>query len=217
MSDLSGRGGGNMKEISMEWAEDHHACLEAREWFEDELSGEASMPASKLFSRLEEIDRLDWASWLVVRLMTHEQQIAYAIYAAEQVIGIYEAKYPDDTRPRDAIQAAKAYLKEPTKANKADAAFAADAAYAAARAAHATHAAAFAADAAYAAAFAAYAAARAADAAAFAADAAAFAAYAAARAVDAAYAMQLKILNYGLRLIGVSAAKKAVEEGIWKL
>ena len=163
------------------------------------------MPASKLFSRLEEIDHLDWANWLVVRLMTHEQQIAYAIFAAEQVIGIYEAKYPDDTRPRDAIQAAKAYLKEPTKANKADAA--ADAAYAAA-------------DAVRAAAYAAADAVRAADAAAY---AAARAAADAARAADAAaYAatsrkMQLKILNYGLRLIGVSAAKKAVEEGIWKL
>ena len=163
-----------MKEITMKWTEDHHACLEAREWFEDELSGEASMPASKLFSRLKQIDHLDWANWLVVRLMTHEQQIAYAIFAAEQVIGIYEAKYPDDTRPRDAIQAAKACLKEPTKANKADAA---DAAYAAA-----------------------YAAARAAADAVRAADAAAYAA--------TSRKMRLKILNYGLRLIGVSAMKK---------
>ena len=164
-----------MKEITMKWAEDHHACEEAREWFEDELSGKRSMAVSKLFSRLKQIDRLDWANWLVVRLMTHEQQIAYAIFAAEQVIGIYEAKYPDDTRPRDAIQAAKAYLKEPTKANKADAA-----AYAAA-------------DAVRAAAYAAADAVRAADAAAYAAT---------------SRKMRLKILNYGLRLIGVSAMKK---------
>jgi hypothetical protein len=133
--------------------------------------------------------------------------VALAIYAAEQVIKIYEDKYPNDSRPRDAIKAAKAYLKTPNKktadatARAADAAYAAaDAAYAAARAAYATDAA-DAARAAYAAARAAYAtdaadAARAARAAyaAYAADAAraAYAAYAAAyatrAAADAAYA-----------------------------
>ena len=202
-----------MKEISMEWAEDHRACSEAREWFKGELKGGDSMSVPELFSLLEEIDRFDWANWLIVRIMTHDQQIMYAIYAAEQVIGIYEDKYPNDTRPRNAIDAARVYLKEPTKENKAAAYAAADAAaYAAYAAAYAAGAAADAAAyaagaAAYAAAYAAYAADAAAYAAAYAAGAAADAADAAADAA-AAHAMQLKILNYGLRLIGVSAMKK---------
>ena len=75
--------------------------------------------------------------------MEYKQYVAYAIYAAEQVIGIYEKKHPDDKRPRQAIEAAKKCLENPTKENKAaanaaafaDAAYTADAADAAAYAA----------------------------------------------------------------------------------
>ena len=120
----------------MKWVEDNHACQGAREWFAEELNGKRSMPVSKLISLLKQIDRIDWANWLVVRLMTHDQQIMYAIYAAEQVIEIYEARYPNDTRPRNAIQAAKTYMEDKTEANKDKVThavvYAADAAYAAA-------------------------------------------------------------------------------------
>jgi len=63
----------------------------------------------------------------------------YAIFAAEQVLGIYEKKYPEDGRPRKAIEAAKAWIKNPFEETK-KAAYAADAAaraaaHAAARAA----------------------------------------------------------------------------------
>ena len=61
----------------------------------------------------------------------------YAIYAAEQVIGIFEKKYPIDKRPRKAIEAAKAYLKRPCAETKKAAYAAAYAAYAAAYAAYA--------------------------------------------------------------------------------
>ena len=176
-----------MTSISMKWVEDNHACQEAREWFKGELNGKRSMPVSKLFSRLVEIDRFNWANWLVVRLMTHDQQIMYAIYASEQVVGLYEDKYPEDTRPRDAIQAAKTCLEKPTKANKAKAADAATAAYAAAYSAYSAYAA-------------------------HAADSVAHAAAYAAHAV-ASSEMRIQILNYGLGLIGVKAPKKAVEEG----
>jgi len=81
--------------------------------------------------------------------------VSFAILCAEAVLSIYEIKYPNDDRPRKAIEAAKKYLRHPS----ADAARAAYAAYAAADAAYA---AAYAADAAvYAAAYAADAAARA--------------------------------------------------------
>jgi hypothetical protein len=102
----------------------------------------------------------------------YDVRIMFAILCAEQVLSIYENKYPQDDTPRKAIDAAKYYLKVHTR----DAAYAADAAaYAAHAAAYAAHAAADAADAAYAA-HAAHAAAYAAHAAAYAADAAAHAA-----------------------------------------
>jgi len=79
--------------------------------------------------------------------------LLHAIYCAEAVLSIYEERYPNDNRPRAAIEAAKACLKNPTKENK-------DIVYdAAAYAGYAGYDAAYAADAAaYAAAYAAYAA-----------------------------------------------------------
>ena len=104
---------------------------------------------------------------------TKADSVALAIYAAEQVIHIFEKYYPDDKYPRNAIVAAEAWLINPTDDNAIaanDAARAADAAvYAAADAAYAAEA---------------DAAARAAARAAYAADAAARAAVYAADAAD---------------------------------
>ena len=82
----------------------------------------------------------EW-EWFITRVMTKKQAVQYAVFAAEQVIDIYERKYPDDQRPRKAIEAAKEYLKSPSiKNKKAAAAGAADAAYGAAGAAAAGYA-----------------------------------------------------------------------------
>lgn len=48
--------------------------------------------------------------------MTYHDYVSYAIYAAEQVIDIYEKEYPNDNRPRLAIKAAKSCIN--TKSNK---------------------------------------------------------------------------------------------------
>jgi hypothetical protein len=94
--------------------------------------------------------------------------VELAVLFAESVLPIFEAKFPDDDRPRKAIEAAQAYLRgedAACAACAADAADAADAARAAYAAARAAYAAAYAADAARAAAYAARAAYAAADAA----------------------------------------------------
>ena len=66
---------------------------------------------------------------------TKEDSVKLAIFAAELVIDIFEKQYPDDKRPRMAIEAAKKWLDNPTADTAraaADAAAAAYAAYAAA-------------------------------------------------------------------------------------
>jgi len=113
--------------------------------------------------------------WWVSRKceLTKEQNVQNAIDCAEIILSLFEAKYSEDKRPREAIEAAKKWINLPTRENAA----AADAAaYAADYAAYADYAAADAA------AYAAYAAA------AYAADAAAAAADAAVAAVAYAYA-----------------------------
>jgi hypothetical protein len=93
---------------------------------------------------------------LVSQVGTLTQPIAvqWAAECAKRVLKHYEDKYPDDKRPREAIDAAIRWAKDPTQANRDAAAYAASAADAAASAADA---AAYAADA-YAAAADAYAA-----------------------------------------------------------
>ena len=163
-----------------------NACEDGLVWWMTHCEG---------LSNIEQVKRLikddcpdpDWANWLIVRIMKPKQYLTYAIYAAEQVIDIYEKEFPCDNRPRKAIEAAKKVLQRNTEKNR-------DAASAAAS------------DAAYAVYAAVYAAARSAS------DAAASAAArsdvrAASAAAYAVYAakekrkMQRKILNYGIELL----------------
>ena len=96
---------------------------------------------------LKQDDKQCWSEMRVVKAYRWEKpdSVAMAIYSAELVIGEYEKRYPDDKRPRRAIEAAKAWLENPTEENRA----AANAAYAAASAASAANAAYAAANAAY--------------------------------------------------------------------
>jgi hypothetical protein len=137
--------------------------------------------------------------WVAFRLMTKAQAVAAAADIAESVLSVYEDKYPGDSRPREAIAAARAWVAAPTEANADAAAYAADvnsarpaanAAYAAASYAYAAAAAANTAPPTYPPAAPAHAACPAYAAAAYAADAnsAAAAAYYAAYYADVAYA-----------------------------
>lgn len=174
-------------EITAKFLKDKRACDEAvAAWKE---RGKEKNPVVVVTMAMD-LGRFDWANWLIVRCMTYKQYVSYAIFAAEQVIGIYEKKHPGDECPRNAIEAARKCLTNPSKENKA-------AAYDAAAAAYAADAYAAYADAAAAAADAAYAAADAAD--------AAYAAYAATYAAEAAEAarkeMQKRIIEYGIKLM----------------
>ena len=129
---------------------DLHACREGVAWWEKQNEPDSL----KVLELLIDQGHWDWFRWLAVRLMTHQQKVEWACYCAEQVLSIFEKKYPQDQRPRKAIEAAREWLKNPSEATrKAAAAAYAAADYAAyAAAADAAYAAAAAADAAYAAA-----------------------------------------------------------------
>ena len=124
--------------LTQKWLKSKLVCSAGLQWFTEQSETDGFRVLEKLLTE----KHLSWANWLVVRLMKHNQQIRYAIFAAEQVIGLFEKKYPKDDKPRKAIEAAKAYLAKPSKATKsaADAAAdaAANAAYAATYAAYAT-------------------------------------------------------------------------------
>jgi len=193
-----------VKTITLKWLQSQGACKESLEAWQKETDHNTFATLNRLV-----VKNPEWGSWLICRLMNKKQAVQYAIFAAEQVIDIYEGKYPDK-RPRNAIEAAKAYLKNPSKKTKAYAADAAAAGYGAGYgagydASAATYAATYAAAAAtYAADYAAGYDASAAAAATYAADAAGYAAADAAGAYAAGAErrkMKAKILKYGIRLL----------------
>jgi hypothetical protein len=193
------------QQITNKWMKKHDACPEGADWV---LKQKTTDPIKliKIAIKSKDGNLLNYANWGIVRIMSYKQYVSYAVFAAEQVIEIYEKEYPDDKRPREAIEAAKKCIDNPTEENRNASAYTAASAYATAAY---TSAASAATAAAYAAANAAYAA-NAASAYANAANAAANAAYAAASAATAASAyatayataaMKIKFLEYGIKLL----------------
>ena len=113
-----------VKEITVEWLEERNACHEGVEVFKKQKIREPIKLLKKYKNKYP-----DYCNWLIVRVMEYKQYVSYAVFAAEQVINIYEKKYPDDKRPREAIEAAKRCIDNPSEENKA-AAWAAEAAWA---------------------------------------------------------------------------------------
>ena len=91
-------------------------------------------------------DRGDWLMWLLRQsgVMDKTMAVKIAIACAAHVLEKFEAKYPDDKRPRQAIAAAQSWLVNPTQNNAAAAAAAAASAASAAASASAAAAAAYA-------------------------------------------------------------------------
>jgi len=117
--------------ITKEQIEQFNPCADGYQWFIKHGSPD-------LLKTLLDVNKINptWATWLYTRLMSEEQCKQFAIYAAEEVLHIFEAKYPDDKRPRRAIAAAKRVLKSNTMANREIARRAANAARDAAGAAY---------------------------------------------------------------------------------
>ena len=108
-----------MKNITLQFLTKTNACSDAVAW--GKKQGLIGKPARTVLNALIKADKLEWANWLIVRVLPYKGCVSYAVYAAEQVIDIYEKKYPNDKRPREAIEAAKKCIKSPTAKNKKDA------------------------------------------------------------------------------------------------
>jgi hypothetical protein len=193
--------------ITTKQVKDLQPCNDGWKWYLENQEEDLE----KLLIKINSV-RPDWARWLFTNLMDRKQCLEVAIFAAREVLSIFEDKYPNDDRPRKAIESAEKWIKYPLDENRyaadassdaaaaAAAAAAADASSDAAAAAAAADAAAAAADAssdaaaadiAYAAADVAYAAA---------ADVYAAAAYAYA-AADAEKELQMKIIKHAVKIL----------------
>jgi hypothetical protein len=114
---------GIMKKLDLEKFRAMKPCVEGYKF----VLGLGTTDLQEIFKALLEHGP-DWANWLLVRLMTPSQCVEYAILSAEGCLHIFEEKFPEDDRPRRAIQAAKEGQPEAAEAAWAAAEAAADAA-----------------------------------------------------------------------------------------
>ena len=78
---------------------------------------------AKVEVRGKHIDHDDKQCWQEMKIIqawewTQKDSVALSVYAAELVIKNFETRHPSDKRPRNAIEAARAWLKNPTKINR---------------------------------------------------------------------------------------------------
>ena len=101
--------------ITKEWLESRRACAKGIKWF---VNQDEKDPVKLIHWAIRNENHLNWANWLIVRIMDNKQYVRYAVYAAEQVLHIYEEKYPEDSSVREAIDAAKKCITDPNEKNK---------------------------------------------------------------------------------------------------
>lgn len=90
---------------------------------------------------IEGNDKDVWENMRVVKAWKWQKvdSVALSIFAAELCIENYEKLYPHDSRPREAIEAAKRWLKDPTPENASAACLAAHSARSSAHSAYSAH------------------------------------------------------------------------------
>lgn len=101
--------------ITTDWLKEHNACSEGMDWFsmQSETDGRAVMES------LISAGKIEWANWLITRMLDRKCRIRYAVFAAEQVLDIFEKQYHDNKRPKIAIESARLVLKNDTPETRA--------------------------------------------------------------------------------------------------
>ena len=104
------------RKITLKFLEENNACFDGIKFVtKHNLIG---LNAIDFINKLIELDKLDYASWLICRIFNRKQKIQYAVYSAELCLNNYESVYPDDKKPRQAIEAAKKVLLKNNKINR---------------------------------------------------------------------------------------------------
>ena len=104
------------------------ACTSGVEWYKINKQPQTVEAAIALLLKSSESERYNWSDWALSQFLSPKNKLRYAIFAAQQVLDIFEKKYPTDNRPRRAIEAALKCLEKNTVKNRSaawDAAWAA--------------------------------------------------------------------------------------------
>ena len=98
--------------ITLKFLKKFNACVEDINFAEKK--GLIGLEPIDFIEKLIELNKPELANWLTTMVLDKINRVRYAVFAAEQVLHIFEEKYPDDKHPRKAIEAAKAYIDNPS-------------------------------------------------------------------------------------------------------
>ena len=99
-----------MKSIIIEIAQKNYACSDAMKW----LNNNKTHSDKWLY---DHCNRPDWIAWWLYKSgvnLDKKTWVQLALICAEAVLQNYERQYSDDKRPRKAIEAARAWLNNPS-------------------------------------------------------------------------------------------------------
>src|SRR5689334_13913520 len=100
--------------ITVDWLKSNIACEEGMKWFTAQKAKSLSIVVKKLLKQ----QKFDWANWVLVRFMTQQQYVQYAVYAGSLSINAFEKVFPEDKRPREALLAALKWSIDPNEHNR---------------------------------------------------------------------------------------------------
>jgi len=104
-----------MRKITLGFLEKNNACQDGIE--EVTELGLLGLPADRFVEGLIEHDKFYYANWLIFTLLrTKKREVMYSVYATELILDTYPTENID--KPREALRAAKAYIKNPSKRTK---------------------------------------------------------------------------------------------------
>ena len=105
--------------VTKAWIKKWGPCSEAVDWFNNQPLRDSVEIINYFIEHAKESDDyLDWALWSIPRFLGRKGRIAIAIYSAGLVLSNFEEKFPNDNRPREAIEAAKKVQESNTKKNR---------------------------------------------------------------------------------------------------
>ena len=116
--------------ITKEWLRKKEACSDGVRWFLHQKETDCG----NVMLKLTKCGRAADALWLVEKIANKKQSVQIAVFSARLCINEFEKAFPNDNRPRKAIEAADAYIKNPCEKTKSAAKAAAEAAWSAAEA-----------------------------------------------------------------------------------
>jgi len=102
--------------LTLEMLQKLNACEPGVIWFQQQGTEDVETLIDRAIAS-NDVDILQFANWGVCRLFDRMQCIRYAVFAARQVLDIFEHEYPEDKRPRQLLEVIEEYLAEPTDEN----------------------------------------------------------------------------------------------------